>query len=99
MPDSMHALWVDPLKFDVTENGPPYLPEKSARVRTAHSHTLGELLAPFEGKPGQELGLLVAVLRAASVVHQSHHWQTRGTSFYGDHLLFEKLYNDSLEAI
>jgi len=42
-----------------------------------------------------ELGALVAVLRTASMVHQSHHWQTSGPSYYGDHLLFERLYNDS----
>lgn len=42
-----------------------------------------------------ELGALVAVLRTAAIVHQSHHWQTSGPSYYGDHLLFERLYNDS----
>jgi DNA-binding ferritin-like protein len=46
-----------------------------------------------------ELGALVSILRAASIVHQSHHWQTRGGNFYGDHLLFERIYNDSLGFI
>jgi DNA-binding ferritin-like protein len=42
-----------------------------------------------------ELGALLAILRAASHVHQSHHWQTRGGHFYGDHLLFMRIYEDS----
>ncbi len=46
-----------------------------------------------------ELGALVAILRAAALVHQSHHWQTRGDTFYGDHLLYERMYNESLDFI
>jgi len=41
-----------------------------------------------------ELAVLVAYLRALSTVHQTHHWQTRGGHYYGDHLLFERLYSN-----
>jgi len=37
---------------------------------------------------------VLAHLRAAAHVHQTHHWQTRGKEYYADHLLFERLYND-----
>lgn len=33
------------------------------------------------------------------MVHQTHHWQTRGGHYYGDHLLFERLYNESQDFI
>ncbi len=46
-----------------------------------------------------ELGVLVAVLRAAALVHQSNHWQTRGVAFFSDHKLYEGIYNDSLGPI
>jgi DNA-binding ferritin-like protein len=42
--------------------------------------------------PAEGLVRLLAALEAASMVHQSHHWQTSGKNFYGDHLLFQKLY-------
>lgn len=60
---------------------------------------LSMLLPRFEGLPMAELGVLVGVLRAASIVHQSHHWQIQGNSYYGDHLLFDRLYSDSLGFI
>lgn len=41
-----------------------------------------------------ELGVLLGYLRSLGIVHQSHHWQTLGKNYYGDHLLYERLYND-----
>ena len=43
--------------------------------------------------------LYVASLKAMALIHQQSHWTTRGESFYGDHLLFEKLYNSALEDL
>jgi DNA-binding ferritin-like protein len=57
------------------------------------------LLGDYQNIAMAELGVLVASMRAAAMVHQSHHWQTRGDTFYGDHLLYERLYNDSLDLI
>jgi DNA-binding ferritin-like protein len=36
---------------------------------------------------------LLAMLRAVQIVHHTAHWQVRGEEFYGDHLLFERLYS------
>jgi len=62
---------------------------------------LFKLADNFEIKLAQEkeadlspLSNLLAYLRAASHVHQTNHWQTRGKEYYADHLLFERLYND-----
>lgn len=41
------------------------------------------------------MGVLLSMLRAEAVVHQTHHWQTRGQNYYGDHLLFDRLYGDA----
>lgn len=41
---------------------------------------------------------VLAALRALSWSHWTTHWQARGQSFYGDHLLFERLYKDPIEA-
>ena len=40
--------------------------------------------------------LYVATLKALALIHQHNHWTTKGMMFYGDHLLFERLYNDTL---
>ncbi|MCH7560353.1 MAG: hypothetical protein IIC67_03115 [Thaumarchaeota archaeon] len=49
--------------------------------------------------PMAELAALLACLRAAAQLHQTNHWRTKGTAFYGDHQLFDRLYNDSLSMI
>lgn len=43
--------------------------------------------------------LYVATLKALALIHQHNHWTTKGVSFYGDHLLFERLYNSTLENL
>ena len=58
-------------------------------------HLVGE----YQGIHLSELGVLVSVLRAGSIVHQTNHWQTRGSTFYGDHLLFQRLYEESTELV
>lgn len=43
--------------------------------------------------PSDPIARLLAATRAVAMVHQAHHWQTRGSHYYGDHLLFERLYD------
>jgi DNA-binding ferritin-like protein len=43
--------------------------------------------------------LYIATLRAMSIIHQSNHWKSKGNSFYGHHLLFERIYNSALENL
>lgn len=42
---------------------------------------------------------LLIMLRALSMVHQTHHWQTGGETSYSDHLLFERLYDETSDEI
>lgn len=43
--------------------------------------------------------LYIATLKSIALIHQHNHWTTRGVAFYGDHLLFERLYNSALEDL
>src|SRR5258708_1331821 len=43
--------------------------------------------------------LYIALLRSMALIHQSSHWLTQGVAFYGDHLLFERLYNSVLKDL
>lgn len=62
-------------------------------------NTLGHFLLDYGQNAMAELGALLSYLRAINFAHQTHHWQTRGPSFYADHLLFERLYNDTLKMV
>ncbi len=42
-----------------------------------------------------ELVAILGALRGLAILHQTHHWQSSGPTFYGDHLMFGKLYEDT----
>lgn len=43
--------------------------------------------------------LYIATLKAMALIHQHNHWTTKGAAFYGDHLLFERLYNSAIKDL
>ncbi len=43
--------------------------------------------------------LYIASLKGMALIHQHSHWTTKGIAFYGDHLLFERLYDSALEDL
>jgi starvation-inducible DNA-binding protein len=98
--EGLEVVWHDPTKYDPARHGPPYLPTRlasDARAvarKVASSHVDPRVARRVIGSAAP-LGALLAVLRGAAFLHQTHHWQTSGPSYYGDHLLFERLYKDS----
>ena len=38
------------------------------------------------------MDLYIAFLRSLYIIHQNNHWTCSGPNFYGNHLLFERLY-------
>ena len=46
-------------------------------------------------KPADMASLYVAYLRALYQIHQNNHWKTKGDNFYGNHLLFQRLYEET----
>jgi DNA-binding ferritin-like protein len=43
--------------------------------------------------------LYVATLKCMALIHQHNHWTTKGSNFYGDHLLFKRLYESASEDL
>lgn len=43
--------------------------------------------------------LYVASLQAIALIHKHSHWTTKGIPFYGDHLLFDRLYDSTLKDL
>jgi len=60
---------------------------------------LASLMADNADAPMSELSCVLAFLRTLSVVHHTHHWQTRGPQFYADHQMFDQLYKNAQDAI
>lgn len=86
------VIWQDPLGYDPFVHGPPYMP-------TANMRTAAQVFTTLNVTRGNELPALLVFLRTASFVHQTHHWITRGGSYYADHLLFQRLYDGILSEI
>lgn len=48
--------------------------------------------------PAKLMSLYTAYLRALYLIHQNNHWKCRGPNFYGNHLLFERLYEETQKS-
>lgn len=53
----------------------------------------------WNGLPYAALSVCLVWLRHLAMVHQTHHWISRGSTSYGDHLLFSRLYDAIAEEI
>jgi DNA-binding ferritin-like protein len=60
---------------------------------------LKQINVKWRGHKAGTLASLLVILRGLAQLHQAHHWQSQGSNYYGDHLLFEKLYSDIQEEI
>lgn len=94
------VVWHDPTRYDPILHGPPYMPTrlgtdaKGVSRRVASSKIHPKIARRLMGGAAP-LSAVLSILRSASFLHQTHHWQTQGPSYYADHLLFDRLYNDS----
>jgi len=57
------------------------------------------MIAEWGGTPYPQLSVALVYLKYLAAVHQNHHWTCVGDPYYGDHLLFERLYGDIPEEI
>jgi DNA-binding ferritin-like protein len=58
------------------------------------NHNIGveHMLGEWGGIRYSELSVILVQLRYLANMHQTHHWVSKGDPFYGDHLLFQRLY-------
>jgi DNA-binding ferritin-like protein len=106
--ESLEAVWHDPTSYDALKHGPSYMPKSASQVVTASQKAEARKVAVQQVNPKvahslfpelPPLPALLALLRASSMIHQTHHWQTNGGHYYADHLLFERLYDESQDFI
>ena len=64
------------------------------------AHEVAKFAAHMKQADDQNLlSMLLAVLRALQFMHLTAHWISKGNAYYGDHLLFERLYGGMGEEI
>lgn len=51
------------------------------------------MCSAWGGLPYSELSVILVHLRYLQLIHQNHHWTAKGDPFFGDHLLFQRLYD------
>jgi DNA-binding ferritin-like protein len=110
---ALSVVWRDPMEYDMQKHGPPYMPEIPVEQRRdarlfPHKYAVEakrfvQKSAAFYDVPQKNvyapLTVYLAFQRALYMVHQTHHWQTRAGHYYSDHLLFQRIYEDSSEHI
>jgi len=57
------------------------------------------MIAEWGATPYPQLSVALVHLKYLAAVHQNHHWVTKGDPFYGDHLLFQRVYSATIEDI
>lgn len=55
------------------------------------------LLEPWSGEQYSELMAIVSMLEGINLLTQTFHWKTGGNSFFGDHTLYQRIY-EGLDA-
>lgn len=61
--------------------------------------TFDNMLCEWGGTPYSQLSVVLVHLKFLYEVHQNHHWVCMGDPFYGDHQLFQRLYQGTVEEI
>ncbi len=103
--ETSRVLWHTPTEYDALRHGPPYLPGMPYQPVVLSSKQRSDIKAFVKSAKvaavpeGASMTSLLGALQGAALLHQTHHWSTKGRAFYADHLLFERLYNESLEFI
>lgn len=62
-----------------------------------HGIVIENMMAEWGSVPYAQLSVVLVHLKFLSTLHENHHWTCMGDPFYGDHLLFSRLY-DAVDA-
>ena len=93
--DATHVIWQDTSSYKPLFHGPPYLPGMEVQGTKVAS----KKVASVADTVSEVLVAVLVSLRALALLHQTHHWLSDGPEYYADHLLFERLYNETVEEI
>ena len=80
---------------------PQHMLQQAMMRRESAPHETGE--SPADGQSinmlHEEFAYHIAWLRVLEIWFHHAHWTTKGKTYYGDHLLFERIYNDVSELV
>ena len=85
--------WKKKQPKEVQDDWDKYNEENKDKFKTAY-------LEPAQGEVVKHfLSHILAALRAQYLMYQTSHWQSKGPAYYGNHLLFQRLYESVQEEI
>jgi DNA-binding ferritin-like protein len=62
-------------------------------IEPNHDIIFDNMMAEWKGLPYCQLSVVLSHLKFLATLHENHHWTCMGDPFYGDHLLFSRLYD------
>ena len=68
-------------------------------ITNTPNQRLARLLQDWQDVSYPELSAMLTWLKYLYTLHQANHWTSKGDPFYGDHLLFQRLYEGVLEEV
>lgn len=68
------------------------IPDRPNPSNLMTQDVVSSVLEPFSGEPYGELGAIIGMLEGLSVLMQTFHWKTNGDSFFGDHSIYQRIY-------
>jgi hypothetical protein len=72
----------------------PFVPfENGQRIEPKLAISLDGMINEWGGIKYAELSVALVGLKFLQTIHQAHHWIAKGDTFYGDHQLFQWLYD------
>lgn len=83
----------------LTELMEPKTPTGQVGAEPHHDLAIENTMAAWGGIPYTQLSIILVHLRYLAMVHQTHHWTAKGDPFYGDHQLFDRLYEKVVEEV
>ena len=76
--------------------------QQQASQRASQEHedmSNGNMMSGHGEDLGEELAYHIVWIRTLSIWFQHAHWSTSGRTSYGDHLLYERIYNEITEEL
>lgn len=72
---------------------------KEAQEAGVDADEASKILGKMKSGPEAKFLQVFCALKALATLHQHAHWNVKGQNFYEDHLLFERLYNNTFRDI
>ena len=89
----LYRGWL-PVEDEVDDTG-----DDVSRLRLEAVEALKMVVKTTQVSLSEMLSGIISDLQALAIAQQSAHWRSLGTSFYGDHLMYQRMYDATIKEI